>query len=57
MSSDGGGYGVADTVTESLGDSWIHGPCFWEKLEGEGRSSEDSTGFQQDAGGISRSGI
>ena len=27
----------------------IYGPCLWEKLEGVGRGSEDSTGFQQGA--------
>ena len=29
----------------------IYELCLWKKLEGQGRGSEDSTGFQQDAGG------
>ena len=29
----------------------IYGPCFWEKLEGEGKGREDSDGFLQDAQG------
>ena len=29
----------------------IYGPCFWEKHDGEGRGSEDSTCLQQDTGG------
>ena len=31
-----------------------YGPCLWEKVEGEGRGSEDSTGFQQDASSYAR---
>ena len=47
-------------MTMSSGQGWligqqkvqeIYGSCFWEKLEGEERGSEDSTSFQQDAGG------
>ena len=28
-----------------------YGPCLWEKVEGEGRGGEDSTGVPQDACG------
>ena len=28
----------------------IYASCFWEKLKGEGRGSEDSTSLQQDSG-------
>ena len=45
VSSDRGWWTGQQKVQE------IYGPYFWEKLEGEVRGSEDSTGFPQDACG------
>ena len=45
MSSDGGWLIWGTSKVQE-----VSGPCLWEKLEGEGRGSEDSVGSQQGAG-------